>query len=108
MGHEPAWLVSQHRVTGVMNPVQVSMGLTVDSPAYSGGDEDVVGRGGTRLTAKRQQGVRGGGSQQPYNSEAAAKLQLLAKLVREVLTRGLGRRTGGNGGGVGRISRVKS
>ncbi|EFJ42585.1 hypothetical protein VOLCADRAFT_121526 [Volvox carteri f. nagariensis] len=79
----------------------VSLGFTVDSPAYSGGDEDVAGRGGTRrraaeaAMAKAKAAAGGDGSGngwvpaagQPVNGEAAARLQLLAKLVREARRR---------------------
>ncbi|KAG2444547.1 hypothetical protein HXX76_001293 [Chlamydomonas incerta] len=81
----------------------VSMGLSVHSPAYSGGDDDVAGRGGTRRRTAAVddddddhhhddgggggagagggggRGGRGGGGTRGL----AAQLQLMAKLVRE-------------------------
>ncbi|GLC34918.1 hypothetical protein PLESTM_000253900 [Pleodorina starrii] len=72
----------------------VSMGLSVESPAYSGGDEDVAGRGGTRRKEGQGPGQGqgqgrggGGGGGRTVSSEAAAQLQLLAKLIREARRR---------------------
>ncbi|KAG2489337.1 hypothetical protein HYH03_012167 [Edaphochlamys debaryana] len=61
-----------------------SLGLSTDSPAYSGGDDDVAGHGGTRASRTS------GGAQRRHTrgaSSLAAQLQLLAKLVREARQR---------------------
>ncbi|GIL54310.1 hypothetical protein Vafri_9893 [Volvox africanus] len=76
----------------------VSMGLSVNSAAYSGGDEEVAGRRGVgvqhRQSGNGNAGPGGGDraavddlSNRGLNSEAAAKLQLLAKLIREARRR---------------------
>ncbi|GLI61460.1 hypothetical protein VaNZ11_003852 [Volvox africanus] len=72
----------------------VSMGLSVDSPAYGGGDEEVAGRRsvGVKLeqSANRTSGLGGGGRGAGYalgnsglDSQVAARLKILAKLIRE-------------------------
>ncbi|PNW88282.1 hypothetical protein CHLRE_01g022600v5 [Chlamydomonas reinhardtii] len=75
----------------------VSMGLSIHSPAYSGGDDDVAGRGGTRRRAaaadeeddgSRHDDAGGRGGRGAGGGRGlAAQLQLMAKLVREARTR---------------------
>lgn len=70
------------------------MGLSIHSPAYSGGDDDVAGRGGTRRRAaaadeeddgSRHDDAGGRGGRGAGGGRGlAAQLQLMAKLVREV------------------------